>query len=134
MERLRKLRVNKALYQKDIAKYLGVDRTTYVKYETGVSEPDYATLMKLAEYFKVSTDYLLGKKYIDPLTGIEFDPYENGVVSDDPFDAAKELYGPALINNLTEHERNVIFAYRQNSDMQFAVDKLLGVSDDFKPQ
>lgn len=37
-----------------------IDRTTYVKYETGSSEPNFATLVKLAEYFGVSTDYLLG--------------------------------------------------------------------------
>ena len=60
MERLKQLRTAKNLYQKDVAAYLGVDRTTYVKYEKGTSEPDAATLAKLADYFGVTVDYLLG--------------------------------------------------------------------------
>lgn len=60
MKRLRQLRTNKKLTQKDVAEFLGVDRTTYVKYETGASEPNFETLQRLATFFGVSTDYLLG--------------------------------------------------------------------------
>lgn len=59
MERLKKLREEKGVYQKDVAAFLGVDRTTYVKYERGDSEPSKDTLVKLANYFGVSTDYIL---------------------------------------------------------------------------
>lgn len=62
MERLRSLRTAKKLYQKDVAKYLEIDRTTYVKYESGASEPDINTLRKLAVFFDVSLDYLLGNE------------------------------------------------------------------------
>lgn len=61
MERLKELRKQKGLFQKDIANKLGIDRTTYVKYETGVSEPDIKTLLSISEIFDVSLDYLLGK-------------------------------------------------------------------------
>jgi transcriptional regulator with XRE-family HTH domain len=61
MERLKQLRSERSLYQKDIANYLGIDRTTYVKYENGTSEPNNDMLLKLAEFFNVSTDYLLEK-------------------------------------------------------------------------
>lgn len=40
---------------------IGVDRTTYAKYETGDSEPNFETLLKITEIFDVSTDYLLGR-------------------------------------------------------------------------
>lgn len=60
MERLKTLRVEKGLYQKDIASFLGVDRTTYVKYERGDSEPSFEIISKLANFFEVSIDYLLG--------------------------------------------------------------------------
>lgn len=59
MERLKELRKNKGVYQREVAAFLGVDRTTYVKYETGASEPDADTLAKLADYFCVTIDYLL---------------------------------------------------------------------------
>lgn len=60
MERLKQLRAERGLTQKELAAYLKIDRTTYVKYEAGTSEPNFATLTRLAAYFGVTTDYLLG--------------------------------------------------------------------------
>ena len=60
-KRLRALREKKGLKQIDIANVLGVSRTTYTQYETEKSEPDLATVTKLAEFFNTTTDYLLGK-------------------------------------------------------------------------
>ena len=57
---LKKLRLEKKLKQIEIAEFLQVSRTTYTQYETGVSEPSLDTLKKLASFFNVSTDYLLG--------------------------------------------------------------------------
>ena len=68
MKRLRQLRTSKNLTQKDVAEFLGVDRTTYVKYETGASEPNFETLQKLAAFCGVSTDYLLNQKRTPALT------------------------------------------------------------------
>jgi len=61
MNRLKELRTDRKLLQKDVADFLGVERTTYVKYESGVSEPSINTLTRLAEYFGVSVDYILGQ-------------------------------------------------------------------------
>ncbi len=61
MINLRELRLARGKTQKDMAEYLGIDRTTYVKYETGSSEPNIEAINKLADYFSVTTDYLLGK-------------------------------------------------------------------------
>ena len=66
MNTLKQLRQNKGVLQKDVANYLGVDRTTYVKYERGDSEPNHDILLKLADYFNVSIDYLLGRKEKPP--------------------------------------------------------------------
>ncbi len=60
--RLKELRIAQKLYQKDIADMLGVDRTTYTKYESGASEPDIATLIQLADFFGVTVDYLINHK------------------------------------------------------------------------
>lgn len=59
--RLKPLRDNKGLTQADVAKVLGVSRTTYTQYETGKSEPDLETVNRLAGFFNVSVDYLLGR-------------------------------------------------------------------------
>ncbi|MEG1564826.1 MAG: helix-turn-helix transcriptional regulator [Bacteroides sp.] len=60
MKRLKELRNSMKLRQRDIAEKIGVDRTTYTKYEVGDSEPSNEMILKLAVVFDVSTDYLLG--------------------------------------------------------------------------
>lgn len=77
MNTLKQLRQEKGVLQKDVASYLGVDRTTYVKYERGDSEPNHDILSKLADYFNVSIDRLLGREESKPtldeqLDGVEF--------------------------------------------------------------
>lgn len=63
-QRLKKLRDGKGLKQADVAEVLGVSRTTYTQYETEKSEPDLATVVKLAAFFGTSVDYLLCKTNI----------------------------------------------------------------------
>jgi HTH-type transcriptional regulator, competence development regulator len=60
--KLIELRKEKKLRQEDIAKILGIARTTYAMYEQGNREPDFDTLNKMADYFEVSVDYLLGRE------------------------------------------------------------------------
>lgn len=59
--RLKQLRKNRGLYQKNVAEMLGIDRTTYGKYETGDSEPPIEYLIKLADYYNVTIDFLVGR-------------------------------------------------------------------------
>lgn len=59
-DRLKQLRNKHNLTQQDIAKILNVGRATIAGYETKGKQPDYEKLTKLATYFHVSTDYLLG--------------------------------------------------------------------------
>lgn len=72
---LKELRTSRKMLQKDVAALLGIDRTTYAKYESGASEPNHETLVKLAEIFSVSTDYILGrdKKKSAPISESELD-------------------------------------------------------------
>ena len=72
MNILRELRTKKGVYQKDVAKYLGVDRTTYVKYERGDSEPSIDIIKKLANYFDVTVDFLVGEEKQDILSYVKF--------------------------------------------------------------
>lgn len=62
MFRLSELRKSKKLTQSDVAFKLGVSRQAYANYEKGSREPDFKTLERMAEYFNVSTDYLLGRE------------------------------------------------------------------------
>jgi len=57
--RLRQLRKNAKLTLKDIAKLIGVSYQTVSNWENGSTEPDIQSIIKLADYFSVTTDYLL---------------------------------------------------------------------------
>ncbi len=59
--RLKQLRNEKGLYQKELADILGVSRPTITQYENGTRTPDHETLNKIADYFNISLDYLLGR-------------------------------------------------------------------------
>lgn len=61
MNRLKFLREEKGLFQKDIAKLLNVSVPAVNQYESGKRDMSTDTLIILSEYFGVTTDYLLGK-------------------------------------------------------------------------
>lgn len=56
---LKKLRKEKKFTQEDVAKGLGIARTTYSGYERGTSEPDIEGLRRIADFFGVSVEFLL---------------------------------------------------------------------------
>jgi transcriptional regulator with XRE-family HTH domain len=58
---LKRLRENKELKQEELAKIFNVERSTLGKWENDSSKPDYSKLNKIADYFNVTTDYLLGR-------------------------------------------------------------------------
>lgn len=58
--KLRELREQKGVTQKEVADAIGCTATVYSRYERGEREPDISTLCSLADYFKVSTDALIG--------------------------------------------------------------------------
>ncbi len=60
-KRLTKLRKDADLTQQQLADKIYISRDTYAQYETDRRSPDYGTLNKIADYFQVSTDYILGR-------------------------------------------------------------------------
>lgn len=59
-ERIRNLRTKRGLTQEELAKRIGITRARLAKYETGANQIDNEILAQLAEFFNVTTDYLLG--------------------------------------------------------------------------
>ena len=57
----KRLRTSSGLTQAEIAEKLGISRSTIGMYETGAREPDFETLEKIADFFNVDTDFLLGR-------------------------------------------------------------------------
>ena len=71
-DRLRSLRKENDLLQKDVAEKLKIARTTYNGYETGAREPDFTTLKKLANLFDCSIDYIIGVSNIKKSDDLEY--------------------------------------------------------------
>lgn len=59
-ERLKLIRAENGMTQKDVYGKLGVSPNCYASYEQGRTEPNIDTIVKLCEIFDVSADYLLG--------------------------------------------------------------------------
>ncbi|MED4649363.1 helix-turn-helix transcriptional regulator [Bacillus inaquosorum] len=57
--KIKKLREGKKMKQQEVADKLGIARTTYASYEQGKREPDHETLIKIADYYNVTIDFLL---------------------------------------------------------------------------
>jgi len=58
--RLRQLRLDKRLRQDQVARLVGVSKGAISAYETDIRQPSYDVLIRLANLYRVSTDYLLG--------------------------------------------------------------------------
>ena len=99
MKNLKALRLSKKLSQQQLALRLDLSQQTIYKYENGITEPDIATLIKLAGYFNTSVDYLIGNTN---------NPQKPGIYSE---------------TKLTETELQHLRIYRNMPD---TVQKLLG--------
>ncbi len=59
-KRIKELREEKGLSQKELAKELSVTQTTISKWEQDIRNPDIYTIVKMCKFFNVSADYFLG--------------------------------------------------------------------------
>ena len=61
-EQLQQLLKSRGLTQDDLAEILGISLSSYQKYERDAISPSYETLCKIADFYHVTTDYLLGRE------------------------------------------------------------------------
>jgi transcriptional regulator with XRE-family HTH domain len=99
-DRLKELRKELKKDRYEIANFLNVSYSTIAKYESGVRSPDKETLDKLASYFNVSVDYLLGR------SDIRNPENNNKLTKKDERDIAKDL--EKMMNDL-EHADGLMF-------------------------
>ena len=90
VEKLKELRKQMGKTQADIARYLGISYPAYAHYESGRRDPDPHSLNKLADYFGVSVDYLLGRKEPDPSKGKRINVYGE-IAAGIPIEAVEDI-------------------------------------------
>lgn len=59
---LKTMRKNNGLTQSELGRRVGLSKAVVSKYETGIGYPNFETLIRIAKYFGVTTDYLLGEE------------------------------------------------------------------------
>ena len=80
--RLSELREDNDVKQSDLAKMLSLKPSAISKYETGLTQPNLSTIIKIAEIFNVSVDYLLGVSSVkNPYTKENFTPMECEIIT-----------------------------------------------------
>ena len=85
INKLKQLRLESNISQKDLAKYLNVGERTISMWENNQREMDHKTLLKVSSYFHVSVDYLLGKK------NIQNEIVSSNITSDENFHKKTEI-------------------------------------------
>ncbi|HAA4247508.1 TPA_asm: transcriptional regulator [Listeria monocytogenes] len=106
-KRLKQLRKNNNKTQEDISKILGISRGAYSHIENGRNEPDMETIVKLANIFGVSTDYLLGRS-------------NNGFI---------DTIAAHIDSNATEEEMEEILAYIEEKRKEYANEEEIDITD-----
>ncbi len=61
MLKIKELRLSKGVSQQKVADFLNVSQQAYANYESGKRKPEYDLLLRLADFFDVSVDYILGR-------------------------------------------------------------------------
>lgn len=67
MYKLKELREQKKITQTQLAKETNIPMISYTRYENGITEPSVQILIKLADYYNVSLDYLVGRQYTNEI-------------------------------------------------------------------
>lgn len=80
--RLRQLRIDKHLRQEQVADLIGVSKAAISAYETDIRQPSYDILIRLANLYRVSTDYILGRQDVRMLDISGLTPAEAVAISD----------------------------------------------------
>lgn len=91
MEQLRVLRKKAGITQAELAAQLGVDRSTYTKYENGQSEPSFEMLQKMAAIHGVSVDFLMSGPSAGRSAGAVSIPVLGDVAAGIPIDAIENV-------------------------------------------
>jgi HTH-type transcriptional regulator, competence development regulator len=121
---IRKLREKENLSQKDFAKKIGISNVVLSRYEKDERKPDYDMLNKIADYFEVTIDYLLGreekvKTKEDSLEEVNKLVKEYGIEQFGFFDIEKwKDLSQEDIEEIKKHFEYVVFQAKQRNEEQ----------------
>ena len=104
-QRIRDLRKQRKMSQTELANILHVSQQTVTAWETGKAEPSSSAVANLADYFGVTTDYLLGRPEEKKDDGIDHTALEKAI------DEARSFDGKPMSDHDREIVRNILKGY-----------------------
>ncbi|KPU42131.1 HTH-type transcriptional regulator ImmR [Oxobacter pfennigii] len=112
-ERLKEIRIESKLTQEELGDMVGVSGNTISKYETGDREPSLDILTRIANYFNVSLDYLLGR------TDLTTPPYTINAIKTKSEAKYFDLIIKIIINNIDKIPfiHSILKAFDENKDV-----------------
>lgn len=100
-ERLKALREQHDLEQKDMGKKLNITASAYGFYEQGRNEPSLETLVEIAKIFQVSTDYLLGLSNTEKLP-VNYSISKDLTLSESELEVIRIMRGNSLLAEISD--------------------------------
>ncbi|MEG1884526.1 MAG: helix-turn-helix transcriptional regulator, partial [Clostridia bacterium] len=107
MENLKNARRAKKLTQQEVADHLGIERSSYARYESGSREPDIETINALAKYLDVSVGYLSGSAVYSNADKL-IDSYERSI----HFWLEDQFFSASEVDRLKDHYADVLTRYK----------------------
>ena len=116
-ERIKQLRKERGMYQQALANALQVSKSTVAMWETDKREPDIQTIKRIAEFFCVSIDYLLGKtdQKLDDRTWDEYAAKFEAEVNagfERDFDLMKQLFAENFNDTTCDLLHQIVMSIR----------------------
>ena len=106
--RLRELRKNKNISQEELGEFCGVAKNTISNWENNVNKPDIDLIAKLAKYFNVTTDYLLGLNQddLDKIERLKIACQEAGLMTGQYFTLEEFEKAMLVVETLKYNKKN----------------------------
>lgn len=106
--RLKELRKNKNISQEEIGELCGVAKTTISNWENNITQPPIETITKLAQYFSVTTDYLLGlnRDDLDKIERLKIACQEAGLMAGQDFTLEEFEKAMLVVETLKGNKKN----------------------------
>lgn len=103
---LKETRIYRGYTQQEVANKLNLSVQAYSHYETGRRKPDYKTLKKLADFFNVSIDYLLGRENVESIK-LDRNVVQIPVFGEIPAGIPIEMIEDSFIEDIEEIDANL---------------------------
>ena len=107
-DRLKKLRKDKNMTQEDVSKLCNVAKQTISNWESNITQPPFEIVTKLAKYFNVTTDYLLGLNQddLDKIERLKIACQEAGLMAGQDFTLEEFEKAMLVVNTLRDKNKD----------------------------